>query len=175
MPSLDTREIAVRRQEVARAYRTHARDVYRVCLRFAAGDRQWAEDRTHDVFLRLLEKHDDLDLSADLGPWLRTVAYRCCIDRLRHERSVWGRVRARLLERRPKAHVSPGGDQLGVTLREALTQIQRFPALERAVILMHSLDDLDQVEIAEALELSKGYVSKLLSRARARLRAEGWE
>jgi RNA polymerase sigma-70 factor (ECF subfamily) len=40
---------------------------------------------------------------------------------------------------------------------------------------MHVLDGLSQREIARTLDLSEGYVSKLLARAWSKLRAAGWE
>ena len=40
---------------------------------------------------------------------------------------------------------------------------------------MYYLDDMEQLEIGEILGLSKSYVCKLIKRARASLRAGGWE
>jgi DNA-directed RNA polymerase specialized sigma24 family protein len=56
------------------AYRTHSDYVFGVCLKFAGGDRNWALDRTHDVFLRLHDNLTTLRLDEDLRPWLRKVA-----------------------------------------------------------------------------------------------------
>jgi DNA-binding transcriptional regulator LsrR (DeoR family) len=40
---------------------------------------------------------------------------------------------------------------------------------------MELLDGKKQREIATALKMSEGYVSKLLKRARSRVRISGWE
>jgi RNA polymerase sigma factor for flagellar operon FliA len=53
--------------------------------------------------------------------------------------------------------------------------IDDLPARERVVLCMKAFDGKNQKEIAAVLELSEGYVSQLLSRARAKLSAEGWE
>jgi RNA polymerase sigma factor (sigma-70 family) len=48
----------------------------------------------------------------------------------------------------------------------------QLPARERVVLGMVHLDGKSQREVAEILGLSKGYVSKLLARATARLEEE---
>ena len=40
---------------------------------------------------------------------------------------------------------------------------------------MHLLDGMNQKEIGEVLSLSKGYVSKLLARARSLAQEAGWK
>jgi RNA polymerase sigma-70 factor (ECF subfamily) len=59
--------------------------------------------------------------------------------------------------------------------RRALQLVERLPARERVVLWMALVDERSQREIAGALGLSEGYVSKLLDRAKARVRREGWE
>jgi len=63
--------------------------------------------------------------------------------------------------------------------REQMTnvaaELDRLPARERVVVCMKLVDDMTQVQIAEALALSQGHVSKLLARGFARLRERGWE
>lgn len=59
--------------------------------------------------------------------------------------------------------------------QRALALMQRLPARERVVLSMALVDDKSQREIAQALALSEGYVSKLLERGKARVRRLGWE
>src|SRR5690349_16154011 len=69
------------------AYRSHSEYVFGVCLKFAGGDRAWALDRAHDVFIRLHENLSTLRLDEDLRPWLRKVAVNeCLLDLRRSER-----------------------------------------------------------------------------------------
>jgi RNA polymerase sigma factor (sigma-70 family) len=53
--------------------------------------------------------------------------------------------------------------------------LERLPARERVVMCMKLLDGMNQQEIADTLGFSKGYVSKLVTKAVARLRTLGWE
>ena len=60
-------------------------------------------------------------------------------------------------------------------LEAVAEELRRLPAKERVVFCMRYLDDKPQQEIAAALSMSPGYVSKLLTRARGQLERKGWE
>ena len=112
----------------------------------------------------------------DLGGWLRRVTANVALKRLRRERSVWTRawraLRLTPVEESPPAEAALLVHEEGQTLLAAL---QRLPVNERMVASMRFLDDLSQVEIARTLSFSEGYVSKLLARAKRRLRDAQWE
>ena len=57
----------------------------------------------------------------------------------------------------------------------ALRLLNTLPPKERMVLSMQVLDGHSQRDIALLLGLSEGYVSKLLTRAWANIRAAGWE
>jgi len=159
----------------AALYEQHRQRVYQLCLRLGAGNRDWAEDATHDVFVKLLERLPGLDQADDLGAWIYRVTVNTCLTRLKRDGSVWRRV-ARTLAATPPRTDDPERrvqvrDELGAVLR----QLDELPARERVVFCMRYLDELPQHAIAENLELSEGYVSKLLGRVRERLQRSGWE
>jgi RNA polymerase sigma-70 factor (ECF subfamily) len=60
-------------------------------------------------------------------------------------------------------------------LQAVASTLEQLPPLERVVLVMRQLEGMSQQEIAATLNLSKGYVSKLVHRAIARIRAAGWE
>ena len=60
-------------------------------------------------------------------------------------------------------------------LEQALSAVNTLPVKERVVFSMCHLGGLTQNEAARVLGHSKGYVSKLLKRAEARLSELGWE
>jgi RNA polymerase sigma factor (sigma-70 family) len=69
---------------------------------------------------------------------------------------------------------------LGVALRKqradrVLETLGTLPPRERVAICMKLLDDASQRDIARALELSEGYVSKLIQRGLRRIADAGWE
>jgi RNA polymerase sigma factor (sigma-70 family) len=108
-----------------------------------------------------------------LGAWLHTVAARVCISHLRRER---------LLDRLQGLWFGAKTTQATDTLFEnheeaalAMAAIAKLPPRERVTFCMYSLEGKRLREIAASLSMSEGYVSKLLTRARTALRANGWE
>jgi RNA polymerase sigma-70 factor (ECF subfamily) len=161
---------------VEELYRRYADRVYRWALRFGAGDVAWAEDVTQDVFVGLVKRMPELHDTDDLGGWFYRITANRCLNELRRVRLL----RA-LVDRFSTAAIrdeSPSTPEAVVLARselgEALQALRTLPARERVIFCMHHLDDIQQREIAEVLGCSKGHVSRLLSRAEARLRRDGW-
>ena len=142
-------------------------------MRYAGGDRAFAEDLVHDVFVKLLEHQGSLD--DDVGGWLYRVTANLAISKVRH-RSVVARLRESVSAIPLIGRVI--GPREATELRQQLEHVEQvlavLPELERTVLAMRLLDDLTQQEIAATLSLSKGYVSKLMARAEARVRSAGW-
>lgn len=155
-------------------YLRHRQQVFRWCLRYGGGSSVWAEDVTHDVFLKLFEHLPKLQDPAELGGWLYRVTAHLSLKRLTRDRSLLERV-VRLVQ--PPAPPR-SADQL-VERREetadAVKAIEALPPGERVVMLMMLVDGASQTEVAQAIGMSKGNVSKLAARARKRLAEAGWE
>lgn len=154
------------------AYDAYRERVFQWALRYAAGSEAWAEDLTHDVFLKLSGRLARLDAREDLAGWLYRVTANLAVSRLRRERSflglvqrLWASARGHE-EEHATAHVAS---------HAALRMLSELPDRERVVLCMKLLDGLTGREIARALSLSEGYVSKLLDRAREKVRRAGWE
>jgi RNA polymerase sigma factor (sigma-70 family) len=153
-------------------YREHRDRVFGLCLRYGGGRPAWAEDVTHDVFMKLyvhlpaLEKHDDL------GSWLYRVAANIAISHLRREQSFIGKLR-RAFAAESLAE-APIDEQLSErqSADRAVATLRTLPAKERVVLCMKILDGKSQREIAELLSLSEGYVSKLHAGVRQRKAAD---
>lgn len=157
-------------------YRQFGDRVYTWARRYNRRDAAWAEDLTHDVFLQAMP-HVNRLREEDAGAWLYRVTQNLAFSQLKRQRSVLGRFQSML---RSSWHVeSPRTPEETLASQElassATAALQRLPGQERLVVSMKVLDGLSQREIAETLSLSEGYVSKLWSRARSRLMAEGWE
>lgn len=150
-------------------YQRHKDAVYRLALRYGAGRAAWAEDVVQDVFVSALVKCGSLE-PGEVGAWLYRVTTNRCLTRLRRERvldAITGLLTgARATERRTPERVCGGGEQLARVER----WFDWLPAKEKVAFAMRFHDGRSQVEIAEVMGLSKGYVSKLLARVDAKLR-----
>lgn len=150
-------------------YQRHKDAVYRLALRYGAGRSAWAEDVVQDVFVCALDRCGSLG-DDELGAWLYRVTTNRCLTRLRRERvldAITGLLTgARATERRTPERVVGGGEQLARVER----WFEQLPAKEMVAFAMRFHDGRSQVEIAEVMGLSKGYVSKLLARVDAKLR-----
>lgn len=156
-------------------YRRHFPQVYLQCLRYAGGDKAWAEDVAHDVFVKLLEHQQELSDGGRVGAWLYRVAANTAISHLRRRRSFVSWMRE-AIGSEPEAAPSPA-ELLDERRRSdaALTMLRALPGKERVVVCMRLLDGRSQKDIADILKLSEGYVSKLMQRALERVRRAGWE
>jgi RNA polymerase sigma factor (sigma-70 family) len=169
-------ECAPGNSSFAASYVQHHRRIYHLCLRYGGGDHGFAEDVTHDTFIRLLQHWPQLEDHDDVGAWLYRVATNLALSQLRRRR--WLRWWIEQREPPPMATTDLAPDcaaEQRQAARRALETLSALPARERIVACMRLLDGKSQTEIAETLSLSEGYVSKLLARAWTRIRAAGWD
>ena len=155
------------------AWDAHRGRVFHWALRYGAGDRAWAEDVTHDVFLKLWAHLPQLEDCGDVGGWLYTITARVAVSRLRAHNGLLSVVRKWL---QPQADALPDASlDARRASAAALKALEALPDRERVVLCMVALDGLSQREVSVQLRLSEGYVSKLLQRSREHLRAMGCE
>jgi RNA polymerase sigma factor (sigma-70 family) len=157
------------------AYRRYCDYVFRVCMKFAGGDRDWALDRVQDVFLKLNDSLGRLDLQGELAPWLRQVAVNeCLMDLRRRER------RRRLLELfgRPAGDLPESPDHQVGTQRDVRAldvALGRLPAKQRVLLALMYFDGASLTEAAALVGVSKGQASKLHKNALVTLGKQEWE
>lgn len=116
-----------------------------------------AEEIVQDAFERGMRQRDFFATVREPRAWLRTVAARRAVDRLR---------RRRILERLPPA---PPGPEAWERLDLALA-LRRLGARPRVAIVLRYYQDASYDEIATALGVAPSSVGPLLTRARADLR-----
>jgi RNA polymerase sigma-70 factor (ECF subfamily) len=145
-------------------YEGHSDAVYRVALRITASSAD-AYDVTHDVFLGLPEAVSRYDPTRSFMAWLRGVAVRTALMRIRSEkrRREVSLAPLRALGVRPKAGTVV--DRL--TLENALVDL---PPELRTVFVLREIEGLTYREISEVLEIRENTAAVRLHRARSRLR-----
>ena len=156
-----------------RLYRRHHEAVFHLAMRYGLGNESWAEDVTQDVFIKLLDRLPSLEEREQLDGWLYRVTTNRCLRKLRRERLWSVGIAGRLGAASAPAQDSMEGQVFARhELERARLALAKLPPRERVVLCMCYLDGKSQAQICACLGLSKGYVSKLLARARARLEQE---
>lgn len=154
-------------------YLAHRDHVYRLGLRYGGNRTAFAEDLTHDVFLKLWTSGQKLDDIENVRAWLHTAAANLAVSRLRSEKSLFGRLSRWFM--RGTGRTEERSPQLMLELQEtaalATRALASLPPRQRVAVCMKVLDGATQEEIAKALAISEASVSRLLSRARKRIEA----
>jgi RNA polymerase sigma factor (sigma-70 family) len=119
-----------------------------------------AEEVVQDAFERAMREPDFFGRIQEPVAWLRTVATRAALGRLRR-RALWEKAQ-RLISRQDH-QVDPAHPDLASALA-------RLPPKQRAAIVLRYYQDAPYAEIASALGVEQESVGPLLTRARAALR-----
>lgn len=131
-----------------------------------------AEDLTQEVFVTAARAMAQGDGTKVTLPWLMTAARSRLVDHYRSEgrrdrnlRLAWS---TRPDGSQPSAETTSVARSLSAGTEAALMAL---PAMQRAALVLHHLDDLSVVEVADRLGKSVRATESLLARARRRFRA----
>jgi RNA polymerase sigma-70 factor, ECF subfamily len=132
-------------------------------LHAMTGDLSEAQDCVQEAFARAWQRWDRVGHYDDPAAWVRTVAWRCAVSRLRRVRAG-----ARALRRHGPAPDVPALSPDHVALVRALAQL---PAEQRRALVLHHLADLSVEQVAAETGAPAGTVKARLSRGRTALAA----
>jgi RNA polymerase sigma-70 factor (sigma-E family) len=126
-----------------------------------------AEDIVQEAFAKLWRRHGaDLRGVDDPGAYLTTAVLNAARSALRRRRSA----RAYVL---PRAGVAPAAEDLallGEGDRDVLAALGELTIRQRQVVVLRYWSELSELEIADALRISRGTVKSTASRALTILR-----
>ena len=131
--------------------------------------RSEAEDVVQDAFVRVIEHRSKLPQVREMRVWLVRIAWNLALDRRRRvSPDQMDGVFAQTLvaANTPADQAISEVQQMAAVLKE----MERLPKLERHVLLLSAVEELDTAEIAEILKKSESAIRALLFRARTRLR-----
>jgi RNA polymerase sigma-70 factor, ECF subfamily len=142
--------------------------VFGYLFRRCAGDRALAEELTQQTFVEAVRDREGFDGHAQDGTWLIGIARHRLVD---HYRAAAKGERRLLKLMQGGAGITHEPLSAWELRRDILETLQRLPALQRAVLVLHYLDGMPVAEIAEALGKSEASVESLMTRGRQRFRS----
>jgi RNA polymerase sigma factor (sigma-70 family) len=164
---------AVRPPEALEAiFREHHGSVFRAAYRIT-GNAADAEDVLQTVFMRLLRRDEQPDLSNSAGSYLHRAAVNAALDMLRRRKRARAvdldEVGDQLVDTANQPERNRGNRELSRRLRAALTQLSPRQA---EIFTLRYLEGLGNLEIARMLGSSQTSIAVILHRARHRLQKE---
>ena len=154
-------------------FREHHGAVYRAAYRIT-GNAMDAEDVLQTVFIRLLRREEQPDLSESAGSYLHRAAVNAALDLMRR------RKRSRMVDREevgeelvdttdPGPERAQGSRELKARLRESMICIDTGKS---EIFTLRYLEGMGNLEIAKTIGASQTSIAVLLHRARHRLQKE---
>lgn len=144
-------------------YETYAADVFRFAL-YLSGNRSDAEDILSETFVRAWTSQDSIRTETVKG-YLFTIAKNLFQKGLRNA-SRQSRQPENLPDPQPNAYELV---EQRAEVKAVLAAIQKLPPIDRAALIMKTLDELSYHEIARVLDISENSAKVKVHRARASL------
>ena len=159
---------------LARDFKTDVLPISNKLLRFARQilqDEEEAKDVLQDIFLKLWQKREELVRVENLEAFAIRMTRNRCLDLIRSRRTVSMEV----VKKNNRAEEDClDTDYLEIAEMAGLVKriISRLPDLQRTVIHLRDIEQLEYEEIAEATDMNVNTIRVNLSRARKKVRDE---
>lgn len=146
---------------------TH-QDVYRICMAILHHHEE-AEEVTQEVYIRLHQQMQKEPITAEgCFFWLRQVATRASIDRLRSLKRRLQRLNTYFSDfLRPSA---PSNADTRLTLKETLKALEQLPEGQQVAFSLYTMGGLSCEQIAALQETTEKAIEQRIVRARRSLR-----
>jgi RNA polymerase sigma-70 factor (ECF subfamily) len=150
-------------------YSTALPRVYGYLLERTGGLRSVAEELTQETFMELVRSHTRFDGRSDPVTWTMAIARHKLAD---HFRKLDREERKRLELVKGAAPDQTAHDAWSASERRhgVLAALRALPAMQRAAMTLHYMDDLPVSEVAGVLRKSETAIDSLLARGREALR-----
>ncbi|HEA28991.1 MAG TPA: RNA polymerase sigma factor [Leeuwenhoekiella sp.] len=141
MENLKTRFVAI--------HEAHFQKVFRLCMGYASGDQNEAQDLTQEVFIKIWQNLKDFRQEANISTWIYRITVNTCLLKIRKEKKF---------KRQPLNFDIPVFENNTTPDRKLLLdKMYRCIALlnqkDKAIIIM-TLEGLEQKEIAAVMGVS---------------------
>lgn len=141
-------------------YKRYAPEVFRFAL-YLSGDRSEAEDITSETFVRVWASSTRLEMRT-VKSYLFTIARNLFLQGLR-KRARQTTLTPELTDSQPSVQAQiEGRAELGAVL----ARLQQLPEIDRAALLLRTLEEMPYEEIARVLGISSASAKVKVHRAR---------
>jgi len=171
MPAADERQLISRaRTGSHEAFRIlverHMKHAYNVAFSFV-GNHDDAADVAQDAFVRAYGALPSFREEAGFGTWLHRIVMNLAMNRAKRNRAR----SAREVDTAEGAHAAEGphGDDIRAHIERALHEL---PTLQRAVVILRTMDGLSTRQVSDILRCSEGTVKTHLFRGLKKMRAK---
>lgn len=162
-------------QHLKELYLEHSNLVFNLCLNYLQNQHD-AEEVTQDVFVKVYQQMDSFQKNSSIKTWIYKITVNQCLDFIKAKKR---QKRFGFL-----FSISDSSEHLneqdfnhpGILLenKEAtehiFKQINQLPHNQKTALILKTIDELSQKEIAEIMNISVKAVESLLSRAKANLK-----
>jgi RNA polymerase sigma-70 factor, ECF subfamily len=150
---------------IAELYTQYQTYVSRICFRYVKNQED-AEDLTQEIFVKLMDRLDSFEGSAQMSTWLYRVAANHCLDHLR-----WKKRQSQLIEDSVLCEDESGEDAYALKAEHRFVEkvMEASSESDRHLIFLHFQAGLTHHEIAEMEGVSRVAVTKRLARAQERM------
>jgi RNA polymerase sigma-70 factor (ECF subfamily) len=150
---------------------THLKRIFSIVYRIL-GNVEDAQDVTQEVFIRALQRRDQLKDLDKAAHWLSRIASNAAIDHLRRKKRItWTELDEPLQNSLP-AGAESSEDLLLRSERRAQLQsvLDQLTPRERAALILRDVEDLPAEEVARLLNCGKATVRSHIANARAKFK-----
>ncbi|WP_138434142.1 RNA polymerase sigma factor [Winogradskyella algicola] len=145
-------------------YNTYAPKIHRLCLGYASGDRDLANEWLQETFIKVWNHRKSFKGNASVDTWIYRIAVNTCLSDLRKTKKSIPINEAILKDIDNEEDIHRNESRL----KKMYSCIDQLTAQNKALILLE-LEDLPQVTIAETVGLAHGTLRTRLSRIRKSL------
>jgi RNA polymerase sigma-70 factor (ECF subfamily) len=159
---------------LAKDFKTDVLPISNKLLRFAyqiLQDEEEAKDVLQDIFLKLWQKRDELGKVENLEAFAIRMTRNRCLDLIRTRRTVSMEIVKKISragEYCSDTDYLENAEMAGLVKRI----IAELPDLQRTIIHLRDIEQLEYEEIAEAIDVNVNAIRVNLSRARKKVRDE---
>jgi RNA polymerase sigma-70 factor (ECF subfamily) len=159
-------------------FQTHYQRMCAYAVSFVSQD-DLAEDIVAEIFIRLWEKRESVDITVSVSSYLFQSVKNSCINYLNREKSRKNTIsenEINLLNLKityPISDKYPLSDLIGRELEEKIkTEVEKLPERCREIFCLSRFENLSHKEVAEKLQISENTVKVQIYRALTKLRIE---